>query len=121
MGGWLAQELDEAAQRRAIRDLSQKAGIDLGELCRSLAMNWDELCRLNEEPLVMIGSHTVGHYAAKCLSADEARAQILDDVARQEAELGARGRSFSPIPMAGRIQRMRAISTWSPISASSWR
>ena len=92
---WLGAELDEHAQRRAIRWLAEQAGLDLSALCRSLAMDWDALRALRSDPLVTLGSHTLAHHAVARLPVDEARAQIAGDMARYERELGARPRFFA--------------------------
>ena len=39
---WLTLEADEARQRRAIRALAEKYGLDLAALARELIMDWDE-------------------------------------------------------------------------------
>lgn len=92
---WLAEELDEAAQRRAIRQLAGEAGLDLDALCRSVAMDWDELRRIAAEPLASIGAHTLGHHALARLDAAEAERQIVEDADRLEAELGKRPEHFA--------------------------
>ncbi|MEI2385923.1 polysaccharide deacetylase family protein [Breoghania sp. JC706] len=92
---WIGYELDEHAQRRAIRALARDAGLDLRALCRSLAMDWDGLRRLKAEPLATVGAHTVGHHAVARMSEAEARAQMAEDVARHEAELGERPQFFA--------------------------
>lgn len=92
---WLSAELDEQAQRRAIRHLADGVGLDLSLLCRSVAMDWDELRRMAAEPLATIGAHTLGHHAVARLDAVEAERQIAEDTDRLEAELGVRPRHFA--------------------------
>ena len=92
---WLSVELDEAAQRRAIRQLAQEADLDLDQMCRSLAMDWDELRRIAAEPLATIGAHTLGHHAVARLERHEAERQISADADRLEAELGERPTHFA--------------------------
>ena len=101
LGCWLGRELDEHAQRRAIRALAEAAEVDLAALCRSLAMDWDGLRRLDAEPLATIGTHTVGHHAMARMPEAEAREQIVCDMDRHEAELGRRPEFFA-YPYGGR-------------------
>lgn len=92
---WLSMQLDEQAQRRAIRKLAADHGLDLDVMCRSLAMDWDELRALAGEPLATIGAHTLSHHAVARLSAEEAERQIGADADRLEVELGARPAHFA--------------------------
>lgn len=104
---WLGLGLDEGAQRRAIRQLANEAGLDLDAMCRSLAMDWDELRAIAKEPLATIGSHTLNHHAVARLDEAEAERQIEEDADRLERELGKRPQHFAypygwPAAAAGR-------------------
>ncbi len=92
---WLGLGLDEQAQRRAIRQMAEKTGIDLNAICRSLAMDWAELRRMAAEPLATIGCHTLDHHAVGRLDYREATRQIREDADRHEAELGRRPQHFA--------------------------
>ncbi|WP_321504151.1 polysaccharide deacetylase family protein [Breoghania sp.] len=98
---WIACELDEHAQRRAIRDMADGAGLDLEGMCRSLAMDWDELRLLKSKPLATIGGHTLGHHAIARMSEEDARDQIWQDMERHQHELGDIPEYFA-FPYGGR-------------------
>jgi peptidoglycan/xylan/chitin deacetylase (PgdA/CDA1 family) len=91
---WLRQ-VDEAAQRQAVRKLCADAGFDMRAQCRELVMTWDELRQLAADPLATIGAHTVHHYELGKLGRDEAWAEMVQGADRLEAELGTRPRHFS--------------------------
>ncbi len=67
----------EYEQRKIIRELSQSYGINLAALCKSLAMNWDELKILQQDPLCTIGAHSLGHYLVAKLSRADAKHEML--------------------------------------------
>lgn len=54
---------------------------------KSLALNWDEVRVLAEEPLVTIGSHTVYHYALNQLSDTALRREVLGGIERLTAHI----------------------------------
>lgn len=54
----------------------------------NLGMNWDEIRRLNEDPLVTIGAHTVNHYNLSKLSQKNLRSEILESKIELEKQLG---------------------------------
>ncbi len=92
---WWLRTLPEDRSRQVIRDLSAGAGVDIGAMCRDLVMSWDEIKTLAADPLVTIGAHTRRHFALAKLTASEAEAEIVESVARIEAELGSVCRHFS--------------------------
>ena len=98
---WIACDLDEHSQRRAIRRMADDAGLDLAGMCRSLAMNWDELRLLKSKPLATIGGHSLGHHAIGRLSEEDARDQIWQDMERHAYELGDIPEYFA-FPYGGR-------------------
>jgi peptidoglycan/xylan/chitin deacetylase (PgdA/CDA1 family) len=87
--------LDEAVQRRLIRDLCAEHGIDLGAICRASAMGWGELRTIAKDPLCAIGAHTVHHYALAKLSSEDALREVVASLEAIERELGERPRLFS--------------------------
>lgn len=91
----LTLEVSEADQRVIIRALAERYGVDLPALADDLVMNWDEVRRLAEDPLVSIGAHTHDHYALARLEADEARADVVKGLERLERELGRRPKHFA--------------------------
>jgi len=64
--------------RQVIRELAFAYGVDMGKLCRDLCLDWEEIAGLAADPLVTIGAHTVSHPILAKLTAEAARAEILD-------------------------------------------
>lgn len=85
---WWLRKIPEARARAVVRDLAAKAGFDVGALCCELVMNWDEIRALAKDPLVTIAAHTTNHFALAKLSAEDARREMADSLARIEQELG---------------------------------
>lgn len=61
---------------------------DLTSHSTILGMNWDEIRRLNEDPLVTIGAHTVNHFNLATLPGDILTSEILDSKTELEKQLG---------------------------------
>jgi len=95
LADYLTLELDELDQRKVIRALAEKYGLDLWALADELLMDWDEVRRLASDPLVTIGAHTHDHFALARLEASAARDDILKGLTRMEAELGRRPKHFA--------------------------
>lgn len=72
---WLRALPGEHDLKREIEALCAKYGVDLGALCRSLCLSWDEVKTFAADPLVTIGAHTISH----CNLARQA-----EDIAAQE-------------------------------------
>lgn len=72
---WLRALPGEHDLKREIEALCAKYGVDLGALCRSLCLSWDEVKTFAADPLVTIGAHTISH----CNLAKQA-----EDIAAQE-------------------------------------
>jgi peptidoglycan/xylan/chitin deacetylase (PgdA/CDA1 family) len=87
---WLVEELDEDAQRAAVRGLAARYGVDLARLARELVMSWDEVRAIAGEPLCTIGAHTMTHPALARLPAEDATAEMRGSADRLERELGRR-------------------------------
>jgi peptidoglycan/xylan/chitin deacetylase (PgdA/CDA1 family) len=92
---WWLRRMPEARARAITRRLAFKAGFDPLSLCRDLVMNWDEIRAIDKDPLVTIAAHTCNHLALAKLSAEDARREIADSVARVARELGKPCRHFS--------------------------
>jgi peptidoglycan/xylan/chitin deacetylase (PgdA/CDA1 family) len=86
---------DQYDQRRWIRDICSRNGVDLAALCRDAAMSWDELRTIAADPLCTIGAHTVHHFALRRLTADQARDELAQSADRIQEELGRRPRYFA--------------------------
>jgi peptidoglycan/xylan/chitin deacetylase (PgdA/CDA1 family) len=87
---WLTRRADEVRQRRVIRALSQKYGLDLPALARELVMDWDEMRAIAADPLCSIGAHTMTHPALARLSPQAAYREMADSADRIETEIGER-------------------------------
>lgn len=91
----LTLEVSEADQRKIIRALAGKYGLDLEVLADDLMMTWDEIRALASDPLVTIGAHTHDHFAMARLEAEEAKADVCRGLRRLEQELGRRPKHFA--------------------------
>jgi peptidoglycan/xylan/chitin deacetylase (PgdA/CDA1 family) len=76
------RDAPEYEQRRIIRDVAERYNVNLTLLCQSLAMNWDEIRKMAQDPLCTIGAHTMGHYLVGKLSSVDARREM-----QQSAEI----------------------------------
>lgn len=65
-----------------------KYHIDWAYYCEELALNWDDIAKLNLDPLVTIGSHTINHYPLSKLSAIEVAEEIKGCIDQIEANIG---------------------------------
>lgn len=91
----LIRNAPEDEQRAIVRDLCARHGVAQEQICRDLAMNWDDVRRLAADPLVTIGAHTVNHFAVVKLDAGRARSEMDEGARRIEAETGARPKHFA--------------------------
>ncbi|MGE0611186.1 MAG: polysaccharide deacetylase family protein [Hyphomicrobiales bacterium] len=92
---WRLRGAGEDAQRKAIRDLAGRAGIDLRAVCLDAIMTWDEIARLAKHPLVTIGAHGIAHYAFGRLSAARMRIEMEEGMRRLEKKTGLRPRHLA--------------------------
>jgi peptidoglycan/xylan/chitin deacetylase (PgdA/CDA1 family) len=92
---WWLRSLPEARTRAEVARLCETAGYDPQPAAEALTLRWDELRELACHPLITLGAHTLGHWALAKLDATEARRQIVESVARVEAETGQPCRHFS--------------------------
>jgi peptidoglycan/xylan/chitin deacetylase (PgdA/CDA1 family) len=92
---WWLRAIPEDEARAGVRELAAAQGIDPQRAHRELAMNWDELRALAQDPLVTIGAHTTSHRALAKLPEKRARKEMVDSIARIEAELDRPCRHFS--------------------------
>lgn len=98
---WLTAVLSEDEQRETIRAMAAADDLDLRELNAELAMTWNEVKALTDDPLVTIGAHTVDHYALSRLDADRVREEITGGADRLEKMTGVRPEHFA-YPYGGR-------------------
>lgn len=92
---WLTTIADEDEQRATIQNMAKDCDFDLKALNSELAMTWNEVRRLTDDPLVTVGAHTVGHYAVARLDADRARKEIVEGTDRIEKMTGKRPEHFA--------------------------
>jgi peptidoglycan/xylan/chitin deacetylase (PgdA/CDA1 family) len=92
---WWLRTVDEATQRRVVRELAERHGVDMAADCRRLVMGWDEVRELAADPLVTIGAHTKAHFAISKLSEERAYDEMVGGADRLEAQLGRRPAHFS--------------------------
>ncbi|MYZ48488.1 polysaccharide deacetylase family protein [Propylenella binzhouense] len=93
--GYLTTELDEFAQRAAIRRVADDHGLDLAALAAELVMDFDEVRAIAADPLCRIGAHTMTHPALKRLPEEVARREMRESADRIEAEIGYRPTAFA--------------------------
>jgi peptidoglycan/xylan/chitin deacetylase (PgdA/CDA1 family) len=84
----LRSRTTEADLRQVVRELAFAYGIDMGQLCRESCMGWDEIAWLAADPLVTIGAHTVTHPILSKLTAEAARAEMLEGTRQIAEKLG---------------------------------
>ena len=82
------EKLEEHEQRRFIRALALAHGVDVDGYCRSVAMGWDELRAINQDPLCTIGAHTLNHHAVGKMSAADAEHELAASRSIIARELG---------------------------------
>lgn len=95
MVDYLTLELGELDQRRIIRALADRYGMDLWQLADELVMNWDEVNRLAADPLATIGAHTHEHFALARLEDSAARQDVQKGIRFLEEKLGRRPKHFA--------------------------
>ncbi len=89
------KSLPEYEQRRWIREVAQRKGIEVDGYCRSVAMTWAELRELIKDPLCTIGAHTVNHYAVARLSPEDALHEMATSKAVIEQHIGRAVKHFA--------------------------
>jgi peptidoglycan/xylan/chitin deacetylase (PgdA/CDA1 family) len=82
-------------QRKTIQEWAKSYNFDLTEYCKSVAMTWDEIRKLNEDPLCTIGAHTMNHYAVAKLSAADCLYELEESRRCIERELGEKIHFFA--------------------------
>ncbi len=85
----------EYDQRKTIHELASRYNFDLVEYCKSVAMTWDEIRKMNEDPLCTIGAHTMNHYAVAKLSAADCLYELEESRRCIERELGEKIHFFA--------------------------
>ena len=80
--------MPEIEQRHAVQQLAWHYKLDLKQLCLSVAMTWDEIRKLNQDPLCTIGAHTMNHYSVKKLTAEQCKFELDESKRIIEKEIG---------------------------------
>jgi peptidoglycan/xylan/chitin deacetylase (PgdA/CDA1 family) len=62
LSGWMRQ-LAPPDLTAAVNDLCKRYSVDLATVCREASMDWSDLAKLAEDPLVTIGCATVNYHA----------------------------------------------------------
>lgn len=92
---WRLRQQDETNLRAVVAALARQAGLDPAARIARLCMDWDELRRFAEDPLVTIGAHTLSHPRLAKLDEDAAREEIAGSRDRILAETGIDARDFA--------------------------
>lgn len=87
--------MPELEQRDVIRELATRYKVDLRQLCLSVAMTWDEIRKLNQDPLCTIGAHTMNHYSVKKLNPEQCKFELEESKRLIEQELGETVKFFA--------------------------
>ena len=116
---WWLRTVDEATQRRVVRELAERYDVDMAGDCHKLVMDWDQVRTLAADPLVTIGAHTKGsfcHRQAPPTSAPMMRWSAV--LTGSSGELGAASGPFEVSLMAIPKAPAHAISPWRSRPAS---
>ncbi len=70
------EALEEHQQRTTIRSLAAVHSIDVEAYCKAVAMTWDDLRKINQDPLCTIGAHTMNHHSVGKMNAAEAAQEL---------------------------------------------
>lgn len=92
---FLTIEVPEETQRDAVRAIAAAAGVDPAATSRELLMDWGDLRRFSQHPLVTMGAHTLDHHLLRRLTEERAREEIAACAGVLEARLGLRPRHMA--------------------------
>ena len=84
-----------SVQHRFVAAMAESVGFDLRAVHARLAMRWDEIKLLAQDPLAELGAHTVNHTALKCQDEVSARWEMEVGRARLEERIGKRVEHFA--------------------------
>jgi peptidoglycan/xylan/chitin deacetylase (PgdA/CDA1 family) len=97
---WRLRKLPEPERLKLLAEFTANYNYDLGQQCRDLIMDWEQLRSVADSPLCTIGAHTVHHYELAKLPAEQARNEMLQSADIIEAQFGIRPAHFS-YPLGG--------------------
>jgi peptidoglycan/xylan/chitin deacetylase (PgdA/CDA1 family) len=86
---------DAGAARSDVLKWIATHGLDAEALCRDMFMDWTMAARMQTDPLVTFGAHTVNHPHLSALPEDEARREITDSCAEIARHIGVTPRHFA--------------------------
>ncbi len=92
---YFARTVSEQDRHAVLSALAAAHGVDPDGPRRDTLMDWDEIARMAENPLVTIGAHTVNHFVLRRLEAEDARREIADAADIIERKLGMRPRHLA--------------------------
>jgi peptidoglycan/xylan/chitin deacetylase (PgdA/CDA1 family) len=92
---WLRGLGDENELRAALTTLCTRYHVDPLGPCKDLCMDWSEIKRLADEPLITIGAHSVSHSMLKKWDADTVRHELKQSADDIERALGKRPADFA--------------------------
>lgn len=84
LAGLLTFAQDEAALRSVLRDYSS----DFCSHVRQLALSWEQITEMAEDPLITIGAHSNRHLALAKLSLEEVKAEVSGSKREVEQKIG---------------------------------
>jgi peptidoglycan/xylan/chitin deacetylase (PgdA/CDA1 family) len=82
------EKLEEHQQRKTIRELALAHNIDVDAYCREVAMDWNDLRKINQDSLCTLGAHTLNHHAVGKMSEADALHELKQSRAIISHELG---------------------------------
>lgn len=85
---WALRAMEEEEKLRSVADLCDRAGLDTVALAGEVAMGWDDVTALDDDPLVTIGAHTVDHPALARVDETTLHRELIDGRARLAQKLG---------------------------------
>ena len=81
------QSMEEYQQRDLIKNLCLRHNVDWQAFCREVAMTWNEIRLMAQNPLATIGAHTLNHYNLLKLSAEDALSEMRQSKSQIENQL----------------------------------
>ncbi|MBR0872408.1 polysaccharide deacetylase family protein [Bradyrhizobium tropiciagri] len=94
LSGWM-RKLPPAELSYAVNDLGTRYSVDVAELSRGAALDWDDLAKLAADPNVTFGSATVNYPALSNLGDADARREMAMGQAVVESAIGQPVRHFA--------------------------
>ena len=83
------------ALERLLKDIFEPYGMNVFEYSHKLALDWNQLTIMSEDPLVTIGAHTVNHYTLSKLDIEQVEYEINTSREIIESRIGKKVEHFS--------------------------